>query len=161
MSEGTLTDTILSTTVVALLNTYPGLAGNAVQFSSLAHDKGFALFPSTGAVVASSKESITGHVREKRLYPFNLVYRAALKTEAQRVKIKEMLDNIGKWLQRQPIIVSGAEVQLSNYPVLTTSGGVITSIERTGQAYLYGAFENGIEDWVLPCVLKFDVEFDR
>lgn len=160
MPEETITETILSTTVVELLNTYPGLGGKNVLFSSLSHDNGFALFPSTGAAVASSRESITGHVREKRLYPFNLVYRAALKTEAQRVKVKEMLDNIGKWLQRQPVIVSGAEVQLSGYPDLT-SGGVITSIERTGQSYLFGAYDNGIEDWVLPCVIKFDVEFDR
>lgn len=153
-------DTILSSTMVDIVNMFPGLDGKVITFSSLETSKGFSLFPSTGAVIASSKESITGHVKEKRLYPFNLVYRAALKKEAHRIKAKELLDDIGKWLQRQPVIINGEVEQLASYPALT-SNREITSIERTGQAYLFGAYDNGIEDWVLPCVLKLDVEFDR
>jgi hypothetical protein len=78
----------VSSVLLALLNTFPGLsARQSVLFSTLSDTSGIGFFPTTGAAFLSDNEDVTGHVKQVCLYPFSVVYRAAPKTEAQRLRI--------------------------------------------------------------------------
>ena len=83
---------IMSKVLMELLNTCPALCGRKITFSTLGEDDGLAFFPSVGAAVTSEKESITGHVNQVCAYPFDIVLRCAPKTEAARMRSKELLD---------------------------------------------------------------------
>lgn len=151
---------IVSTALMALLNSFPGLGGKKIAFSKLSDTSGIALFPTSGAVILSEKEDITGHVKMVCMYPFTLVYRAAPKTETQKLRIKELLDAIGKWLERQPVIVNGEPKQLADYPDLG-EGREIKSISRKSPGHLNGTYQDGVEDWSIAASLQYEVEFDR
>ena len=53
---------------------------------------GIGFFPTSGAAYLRDTESISGHVTQACLYPFSVIYRAAPKSEKQRMRIKEFLD---------------------------------------------------------------------
>ena len=151
---------IVSTALLALLNQFPGLDGKEILFSTLSDTSGIGFFPTSGAVILSEKESITGHVRQVCMYPFTVVYRAAPKTETQKLRIKELLDAIGKWLERQPIVIKGETYQLADYPDLG-EGRDIKSISRKSPGHLNGTYQDGVEDWSIAASLQYEVEFDR
>ena len=153
----------VSTVLLDLLNRFPGLAiGNkSVLFSTLSDAAGIGFFPTSGAALQSSKEDVTGHVKQVCQYPFTVIYRAAPKSETQRIRIKEFLDALGKWLERQPVEVNGTRHQLDAYPALSLGNRVIKSINRTRPAYLTSAFQDGVEDWSISCTLSYENEFDR
>ena len=94
----------VSKILLDLLNKFPGLTtGNkSILFSTLSDASGIGFFPISGAALQNSTEDVTGHVTQVCQYPFNVVYRAAPKSETQRIRIKEFLDALGKWLERQP-----------------------------------------------------------
>ena len=143
----------VSTVLLDLLNRFPGLAiGNkSVLFSTLSDAAGIGFFPTSGAALQSSKEDVTGHVKQVCQYP----------SETQRIRIKEFLDALGKWLERQPVEVNGTRHQLDAYPALSLGNRVIKSINRTSPAYLTSAFQDGVEDWSISCTLSYENEFDR
>lgn len=150
----------VSKVLLNLLNTFPGLGtGKKIQFSILSKSSGIGLFPTSGAALLSNREYITGLVKQECLYPFNIVYRAAPKTEEQKLRIKEFLDNLGKWLELQPVTINGAECKLSKYPVLNAGNRVIKSINRTNPGHLDAAYDDGVEDWVISASLKYENEF--
>lgn len=152
----------VSKVLVELLNTYPGLqASQKIQFSALAETSGIGFFPVAGSAVQSHREDITGHVVQQCQYPFNIVYRAAPKTEDQRIRIKEILDTIGRWLECQPITISGKAYQLAAYPSLKSGDRKIQSISRANPAYLNAAYQDGIEDWVIAGNVLYSNEFDK
>ena len=151
---------IVSTALMALLNRFPGLNGKKIAFSTLSDTAGIGFFPTSGAVILSEKESITGHVTQVCMYPFSIVYRAAPKTETQKLRIKELLDAIGKWLEQQPIVINGVTHQLEKYPDLG-EGRVIKSISRKNPGHLNGTYQDGVEDWMIAVSLKYEVEFYR
>lgn len=152
----------VSSVLLALLNTFPGLsARQSVLFSTLSDASGIGFFPTTGAAFLSDNEDITGHVKQVCLYPFSVIYRAAPKTEAQRLRIKEFLDALGKWLERQPVILNDTEYQLTEYPALSSGNRIIKSISRSSPAYLNSAYQDGIEDWIVALRLTYENEFDR
>ena len=95
------------------------------------------------------------------LYPFNIVYRAAPKSEAQRLKIKEFLDTLGRWLEQQPVTVGGDTYQLTEYPALSSGNRVIKSISRTNPGHLNASYQDGIEDWLISATLRYENEFDK
>lgn len=109
----------VSKVLLTLLNTYPGLSGKSILFSTLGETSGVAFFPTSGAAILSNKEDITGHVKQVCLFPFIIVYRAAPKTETQRIRIKEFLDSVGKWLELQPICIDQKHYKLAEYPPLS------------------------------------------
>ncbi len=109
----------VSKVLLTLLNTYPGLNGKSILFSTLGETSGVAFFPTSGAAILSNKEDITGHVKQVCLFPFIIVYRAAPKTETQRIRIKEFLDSVGKWLELQPICIDQKHYKLTEYPPLS------------------------------------------
>lgn len=151
---------IVSKALLVLLNQFPGLDGKEIKFSTLADASGIGFFPTSGAVLLSSAEDITGHVRQVCLYPFTIVYRAALRSDAQKMRVKEFLDALGKWLECQPVILSGAEYKLAEYPALD-SRRTIKSISRTNPGHLNAAYQDGIEDWMLAATLRYETEFDK
>lgn len=150
---------IISRVLLDLLNEFPGLGSKKIEFSSLDKDVGIGFFPSSGAVIISQKRDITDHVKQNCSYPFDIVYRQAPATEKQRIRIKEFLDLLGKWLEKQPIKINEQEYKLEDYPELSSSR-TITSVSRTTSAYLSSVFENGTENWVISANLKYDNEFD-
>lgn len=151
---------IVSTALLTLLNSFPGLDGKKILFSTLADTSGIGFFPTSGAVLLADIEDIVGHVQQVCLYPFSVVYRAAPKSEVQKLRIKEFLDTLGKWLERQPVTVSGQACQISEYPALE-KGRKVKSISRTSPAHLNAAYNDGIEDWTVTATLKYEAEFDR
>lgn len=152
----------VSAALLTLLNQFPGVTtGKKVEFSTLSDDGGIGFFPTSGAVLLTDKEDITGHVSQVCLYPFNVVYRAAPKNEAQRLRIVEFLDTLGKWLEMQPVIVSGTTHQLTAYPSLASGKREIKAIKRTSPAHLNQAYQDGVEDWTIAVQLQYDNEFDK
>lgn len=151
---------IVTAVLLKLLNDFPGLHGNKIEFSTLYDKSGIGFFPTTGAVLLTNKKSITGSVFQTCGYPFNIVYRAAPRTGQQKVVIKEFLDTLGKWLERQPIAVEGEQIQLHEYPKLD-NGRKITSISRTAPGHLDSAYQDGTEDWLISLELKYEHEYEE
>lgn len=150
-----------SSVLLELINSFPGLGTKTVEFSTLEENSGIGFFPTNGAVILSEKEDILGHVTQICLYPFTVVYRAAPKTDRQKVKIKEFLDALGRWLERQPVTVSGTEHRLTAYPALQSGDRTIKSISRTSPAYMEKAYNDGVEDWSIEARLTYENKFSR
>lgn len=152
----------MSSVLLGLLNRFPGLIdGNRiVVFTMMTETSGIGFYPVSGPAVQNDNEDVTGHVKQVCVYPFSVVYRSAPKSEKQRIRIKEFLDALGRWLERQPIVISDVEQQLTSYPTLTT-GRRIKSISRTSPAYLNAAYQDGIEDWIIGAQMIYENEFDR
>lgn len=152
----------VSKVLLELLNTFPGLSEKQrILFSTLSESSGIGFFPTTGAALQSDKEDVTGHVTQVCLYPFSVVYRAAPKSEVQRMRIKEYLDTLGKWLEQQPVLLNGKEYRLEAYPALASGNRIIKTITRTSPAYINAAYQDGIEDWIIAARLSYENEFDR
>lgn len=152
----------VSKVLLELLNTFPGLSEKQrILFSTLSESSGIGFFPTTGAALQSDKEDVTGHVTQVCLYPFSVVYRTAPKSEAQRMRIKEYLDTLGKWLEQQPVLLNGKEYRLEAYPALASGNRIIKTITRTSPAYINAAYQDGIEDWIIAARLSYENEFDR
>lgn len=152
---------IMSTILLKLVNTCPALGKNTVTFSTLGEDSGVAFFPGVGAAITNERESVTGHVYQMCTYPFDILWRAAPKTEGAKIRIKEQLDAIGRWLERQPVIVDGVTYTMQEYPDLEVGQRLIKSISRTTPAHLGSLYQNGVEDWMISCTLRYENEFDR
>ena len=152
----------VTTALLDLLNRFPGLKhGEKILFSAVPEDGGIGFFPTSGAVYLQNSEDITGHVKQVCQYPFSVICRAGAKSEAQRLRIKEFLDTLGKWLERQPVTVNQTVCQLSEYPPLASGNREILSIGRTNAAHLNAAYQDGMEDWVISGALNYKNEFDK
>lgn len=151
----------VSKVLLTLLNTFPGLGSKQVLFSTLSETSGIGFYPTSGAAILSSTEDITGHVKQVCLYPFSVIYRAAPKTELQKIRIKEFLDAIGKWLELQPVVINKETYQLAKYPDLSSDSRVIKSISRSNPAHLNATYDDGIEDWIISATLRYENEFDK
>lgn len=144
-----------------LLNQYPALKKDEeISFSVLSETGGKAMFPITGAIIETERESITGHVMQVCLYPFHVVYRAAGVSENQKARIKEWLDNLGRWVEKQPIKINDIEYQLDHYPMLTGNRSFL-SVSRQTPAYLDSINENKSENWVIYISARYKNEFNR
>ena len=144
-----------------LVNTYPGLEpGEAFHFATLGDDRGRAFFPSTGAVIDEETRDILGNVHQVCVYPFALVTRAKGLTEPRRAAIKEWLDKLGRWLNRQPVAIKGIDYTLESYPALT-GGRILQELKLTVPAHLDGIGENGAEDWVCQVEARYTNDFKR
>ena len=71
-----------------------------------------------------------------------------------KIEIKEFLDNIGRWLEQQPIQIGSKKYQLEEYPELS-SNRKIEEISRLTPAYLDNSYENNVQDWVISLSLKY------
>ncbi|HCT16919.1 MAG TPA: hypothetical protein DIW36_05965 [Ruminococcaceae bacterium] len=68
---------------------------------------------------------------------------------------------LGKWLERQNVIVDGKTYKLEEYPALSAGNRIIQSISRTNVAHLAAAYQDGIEDWEVSMTLKYENEYDE
>ena len=144
-----------------VLNSFPGLMpGEKINFSSLEEDSGISFYPVSGAVIATEKRTVTGFVDQLCNYPFYVVYRSAPTTAGIKTEIKEFLDSLGKWLEKQPVNIDGTECKLDEYPALT-DGRVIESISRLTPSYLDTVDTNKVESWVISISLKYRNKFKK
>ena len=95
----------VSRVLMDLLNTFPGLdKKQKIEFATLPETSaGIGFFPTMGAIYEKNNEDITGHVKQVCAYPAQVVYRTSVRTEEQRMRVKEFLDALGRWLERQPV----------------------------------------------------------
>lgn len=152
---------VMSKVLLELLNQCPALGGRHIAFATLGEDEGLACFPGVGAAIKSEKENICGEVLQVCSYPFDLVLRGAPKTETQRMRSKELLDTIGKWMEQQPILANNEWHKLEDYPELAGNSREIRVITRTAPAHLNAVYTNGTEDWLLSGNLEYKNEFSR
>ncbi len=140
---------VITDAIMKLINRYPGLSSeDTIKFSILGEDNGKAIFPVSGAMVETEKNTITGKVIQECLYPFYVIYRAAGLSEQRKASVKEWLDNLGKWLERQKIVVNNTEHRLDDYPSLTGERKFL-SIKRNTPSYLDSTNENMSENWAI------------
>ena len=149
-----------SKVLLNLINSFPALDNRTVLFSTLSETSGLGFFPVSGAAILSHTEDVIGHVKQTCLYPFSIIYRAAAKTEDQKVRIKEFLDGLGRWLELQPVSAGDSIYKLDEYPSISGENVKIESILRTSPAYLQAAYTDGIEDWTINLSLHYTTEFD-
>lgn len=146
---------IVSKAIQDLLNSFPGLLdGESIKFSTLEEESGISFYPISGAVIAQETTSVTGKVNQLCNYPFYVVYRTAADSPNSKLDIKEFLDNLGKWLELQPVMIDGETQKLEEYPALT-NGREITEIARQTPAYLDNTSEGNVQDWVISLALKY------
>ena len=152
---------IATTAWKARLTSFPGLLpGASIKFSTLEEDSGISFYPISGAVIATETTSVTGKVNQVCNYPFYVVYRTAADSQNSKIDIKEFLDKLGKWLEKQPVTIDGEAQKLFDYPELT-EGRVITEIARQTPAYLDTTSEGNVQDWVISLALRYRNIFYR
>lgn len=152
---------IVTTALRDLINQYPNISsGDEITFSVLGEDSGKAMFPVSGAIIETEKESITGHVIQVCLYPFYVIYRAGGLSEDRKAAVKEWLDALGKWLERQTVTINGENYTLDGYPPLTGNRELL-SIDRQTPAYLDSTNDNKSENWAIYISARYRNEFDR
>jgi hypothetical protein len=150
---------VMTNAIISLLNQYPDL-DSKITFSSMPEDEGITIYPLGGAIIESEIRDITGWVEHKCIYPFMIIYRESGLSQKNRIAIKEWLDSIGKWLEKQPIEIKGEDVTLTEYPPLT-DGRKIESIARTSPSYLYDAKENKVEEWAISINAIYSNKFEK
>ena len=136
--------------LLELLNSYHGLDDISIkfiEFQLLGANKGIAMYANPSVAILTEKESITGHVTQTCAYAFTVVFRIS-PTQQGKEKIKEWLDNLGRWLEE------------TEYPALA-DGKKFLKISRTTQAYLYNTTEDKAEDWAISIQATYHNEFDR
>lgn len=152
---------IVTNALKDLLNSFPGLMEDEnIKFSTLEEDSGISFYPISGAVIATETISVTGKVNQVCNYPFYVVYRTAADSQTSKIDIKEFLDELGKWLEKQPVMIDGETQKLSDYPDLT-EGREITEISRQTPAYLDSTSEGNVQDWVISLALRYRNVFYR
>lgn len=111
---------ILREAMKALLNQYPGLQDDQkIKYEEIGKDGGICFYADAGALIFSEKEDICGTIHQVCQYPFFVVYRADSQKERQKNQIQNFLDNLGKWICREPVIINGIETRLSTFPELS------------------------------------------
>ena len=132
-----------------LLNNCP-FCDEQIRFNVLYDDGGIAFFPVTGAVIERERKDVLGGVEQWCSYPFLLVDREFSLDEDRREFIKEWLDDIGRWLEKQT--VNG--YTLDEYPTLTGSRR-FTEIRRTAPSSQVDLNSDGSEDWSISLVARY------
>lgn len=149
---------IVTNALMNVVNQYPDLQGDKIAFSTIGEDGGIAIFPTSGAVVETERRSVTGKVAQNCNYPFFIIYKVSGVSENSKIAVKEFLDKMGRWLERQAVIIGTDSYLLEEYPKLTENRE-ITDISRVTPAYLESIEENKAENWAISMVLKYKNEF--
>lgn len=151
---------VITTAILELLNRYPNGEGD-FRFATLDETEGKAMFPSNGAVIRSERVSVTNHVYQKCIYPFSIWYRVTGLSENRKIAVKEWMDQLGRWLERQPISDGqGGVMVLGGYPILN-DGRTIEDIKRTSPTVLSDIAENQTQDWVISMQAEYTFEYDK
>ena len=146
----------LTEAIGALVNGFPGLEeGQRIAFATLRETAGMAMFPGGGAVVESERRSVTGRVRQVCRYPFAVLCRRTGIGESDRIRVKEWLDDLGRWLGRQSVTVNGQVHQLEAYPELS-GGRRLLDVSIQAPAYLYERDEHQTETWAAELAARYE-----
>ena len=156
---------MITPVLLTLLNQYPALgSADSITFATLDANRGKAMYPLNGAVIQSTVTDIWGDTEQTCVYPFIVLYRAGNLTEARRQKVKEWLDNLGRWLERQDVVLKVGNatqtVHLTSYPAINGERQ-ITDIQRTAPSYLNAENDNGTEDWAISISAKYINRYRR
>lgn len=146
---------ILTTALMDLLNDYPALSeGETIKFNTLNENSGKAMFPVSGSIIERKNRDILGRTTEICNYPFYVICRYGHLNESRKVNMKEWLDNLGRWLEKQTIKVGDVEHTLIDYPYLTGNREII-EIRRTTPATLNAINDNNTEDWAITITARY------
>lgn len=151
---------ILTEAMKSLLNQYPGLhEDEVIKYEELGQDSGISFYADSGAIIYSEKEDILGVMHQMCQYPFFVVYRTASEKERQKLSVQKFLDNIGKWLCREPVVINEEEIRLASYPNISRG----RKIERITRSNSYGTDpkDNGVQDWILPVTVKYKYDWEK
>ena len=150
----------LTRAVRNLLNKFPGLyASEVVTLEELGKDVGIAFSPDNGALIMSESVSITDHVKQVCQYPFYIIFRTGSALEERKLEAQEFLDQIGKWLCGEEVLIDGTMYVLKKYPPLS-DGREITKITRMN-SYGVEPDADGVQDWLLPVTVQYKHEYDK
>lgn len=135
---------MLTNPILAFLNKYPKFQlGESIEFGDASHKEGLAMYPVSGALVVSETEDITGGHESNRQYPFYLVYKSGTGAASRAISIKELLDDIGAWCEKQ------------DYSAFNELGIEVTEISRQTVAAMDSIEENGTENWTISITLYY------
>ena len=148
---------IITKALVDLVNTYPKL-DTEIKFGVLSEDGGISFFPMSGAVIERDTTDILGNREQICVYPFFIYYRASGLSEGRKVSVKEWLDDLGRWLEKQPITVGGQTSVLDEYPLLSGNRKFLT-IRRTTPATLDSVGSGQEENWAIRLVARYQNNF--
>lgn len=150
---------VITNALVTLVNQYPRLStGETISFGVLSEDGGISMFPMSGAVIERDAVDILGNHEQICNYPFFVYYRVSGLTENRKVSVKEWLDDLGRWLEKQPITVGETVYTLSAYPALSGSRKFLT-IKRTTPASLDSVGKGQEENWAIRLVARYQNNF--
>lgn len=151
----------ITSALLDLLNQYPSLpAGDKITFADLNDTSGKAMVPSAGSVIVKERSFIGGLVQQHCAYPLTVFYRISGATTERRQTVQEWLDQLGRWLEGQPILIGQTCHKLTAYPELA-DGRKILNIRRTAPAGCSNILENGAEDWTISLQLNYLYEFRK
>lgn len=143
-----------------LLNQFPGLdASEEISFAVSDTEEGISMFPTSGAIINQKIQDVTGHVQQSCMYPFLIMYKSGGLSENSKANVKEWLDKLGKWLERQEIDVSGVTYKLDSLPPLQKNMR-FTSIERKSPSFLMETTEDKIDKWAINITAYYESEYD-
>lgn len=150
---------VITKALVDLVNTYPKLdQGEEIKFGVLSETGGVSFFPMSGAVIERDTTDILGNHEQICNYPFFIYYKASGLSEGRKVSVKEWLDDLGRWLEKQPITVGNTTSILSDYPLLTGNRKFLT-IRRTTPATLDSVGAGQEENWAIRLVARYQNNF--
>lgn len=162
MSEQVRTDVehtdTLTEVIKGLLNSYPELKGE-FSFATLEDKNSKAFYSDSGALILRERESITGYVVQECVYPFVVMMRSGGTREKRKIFIKDLLDNIGRYLEGQPITIEDTTYTMDK-PELEDPME-FKKIERTTNSYMLEPNSDNTEDWVINIQLHYNNNFWR
>ena len=149
---------IITDALMDLLNSFPLLDGEKISFCDISADYGISMFPTSGAVIVSQIHDILGHTTQNCQYPFTVLYRVGSLRENQKISAKDFLDKLGKWLEKQDLIVDNVDMSITEYPILD-GNRKFTEIVRTSPCTLTNIESNGVEQWSIGITARYVNEF--
>lgn len=150
---------LLTEAIKDLLNKYPLLKKDQViTFGELGDTSGITMIPTSGSVIYTENTDVTGKTTQKCSYQFNVIYRGTGLSQKRKINIKEWLDNLGKWLEKQPIKIGDEVFKLKDYPKIG-EGRTFNNVKRMSQSYPAAENASGTEDWEIIIQALYDNEF--
>lgn len=150
---------VITEALMELLNDFPALRDNEViTFNTLNENSGKSMFPLSGGIIERKTRDILGHTTEVCQYPFYVIARYGHLNESRKINMKEWLDNLGRWLEKQTIKVGGTSYTLTDYPILTGNRRFL-EIKRTTPAALNAINDNNTEDWAISITALYQNQY--
>ena len=92
-------------------------------------------------------------------YSFAVVWRTAGPGEERRAYIKEWLDDLGRWLEGQPVTANGQTHRLERYPPIGGGRRIRRITRQTAAALDSVDDESHTETWAVVLTALYENEF--